>query len=150
MSTPSPALSTADPIIARLEDQIAWYDRKSQQNQHAFKRIKVTENHRGGSDSRSSQPPDIPRLALVTAGLGVLITILEGLLHLNQYQQNWITYRSTCEQLNHEKYVFIALAGPYVNVADPRALLAERLESLVSQEHSKWASIQQPDAKEKN
>jgi hypothetical protein len=37
-----------------------------------------------------------------------------------------------------------------VNVADPRALLAERLEALVSQEHAKWASVQQPDAKEKN
>ncbi len=147
MSTPSPALSTSDPIIARLEDQIAWYDRKSQHNQHAFKRIKITEIVAAAMIPFISAT-NIPRLALVTAGLGVLITILEGLLHLNQYQQNWITYRSTCEQLNHEKYIFIALAGPYVNVADPRAVLAERLESLVSQEHSKWASIQQPDAKD--
>ena len=93
---------------------------------------------------------NIPRLALVTAGLGVLITILEGLLHLNQYQQNWITYRSTCESLKHEKYVYLGHASPYAQVDDPRALLAERIESLVSQEHAKWASVQQQDSKDKH
>jgi hypothetical protein len=35
------------------------------------------------------------RMVRATGGLGVLITILEGMLHLNQYQQNWIAYRST-------------------------------------------------------
>lgn len=149
MSTSSPASSTPDLILRRLEDQIVWYDRKSQHNQRTFKRIKVTEIVAAALIPFISAT-NIPHLALVTAGLGVLITVLEGLLHLNQYQQNWITYRSTCEQLNHEKYIFIALAGPYVNVANPHVLLAERLEALVSQEHAKWASVQQPDAKEKN
>ena len=82
-----------------------------------------------------------------TGGLGVLITVLEGTLHLNQYQQNWTAYRSTCESLKHEKYVFLAKASPYAGVADPRALLAERVESLVSQEHAKWASSQQENTK---
>jgi hypothetical protein len=81
----------------------------------------------------------------VTAGLGVLITVLEGLLHLNQYQQNWINYRSTCEALKHEKYIYLGKAAPYVNLPDPHALLAERIESLVSQEHGKWASVQQQE-----
>ena len=81
--------------------------------------------------------------------LGVLITILEGALHLNQYQENWIAYRSTCESLKHEKYVYIAKASPYAGVADARALLAERVESLVSQEHAKWASSQQENTKAK-
>ncbi len=42
-----------------------------------------------------------------------------------------------------------AHAGPYANVNDPRALLAERVESLVSQEHAQWATVQQQNAKEK-
>jgi Protein of unknown function (DUF4231) len=69
--------------------------------------------------------------------------VLEGLLHLNQYQQNWTTYRSTCEALKHEKYVYLANAGPYANAAAAHALLAERIESTVSQEHAQWSSIQQ-------
>lgn len=69
--------------------------------------------------------------------------MLEGLLHLNQHQQNWITYRSTCEALRHEKYLYLGHGGPYAKAQDAHALLAERVESLVSQEHAKWASAGQ-------
>jgi len=133
-----------DPIMQRLEDQIAWYDRHSTSNQRTFKRIKVIEILSAAT---------IPFLAafkfsfipILTAGLGVLITVLEGMLHLNQYHQNWIAYRSTCESLKHEKYTYLGKAAPYVNVPDPHALLAERIESLVSQEDAKWASVQQQE-----
>ena len=135
-----------DPIFSRLEDQIAWYDRKSLFAQHIFKRMKVAEIFAAAI---------IPFLAgfhflhvtLVTGGLGVLITILEGILHLNQYQQNWTNYRSTCEALRHEKYIYLGHAGPYAGAPEPHALLAERIESLVSQEHSQWASGQQQQVK---
>lgn len=136
----------SDPIYGRLEDQIDWYDRKSRSAQRIFKRIKIVEILAAAA---------IPFLAgmnypgdrQVTGGLGVLITILEGLLHLNQYQQNWTNYRSTCEALKHEKFVYLAKAGPYATVPDPRALLAERIESTVSQEHAQWTSVQQQSAK---
>jgi hypothetical protein len=148
MGTSIASTPSSDPIMDRLDDQIAWYDRKSQTNQRYYKRIKVTEIVAAAL---------IPLLAVlkfpsttyVSAGLGVLITVLEGLLHLNQFQQNWITYRSTCEQLKHEKYLYLGRAAPYSNAPDPRALLAERVEELVSQEHAKWASVQQQDPKGK-
>jgi hypothetical protein len=72
---------------------------------------------------------NVPHALWVTGGLGVLITGLEGMLQLNQFQQNWIAYRSTCESLKHEKYVYLGKASPYANVADPHALLPERIES---------------------
>src|SRR5258708_8350018 len=138
----------SDTVVDRLEDQIAWYDGKSSSNQRAYKRIKVTEI------IAAAVIPFLPALPLVhvewiAGALGVLITVLEGLLHLNQYQQNWIAYRSTCESLKHEKYVYLAKASPYVGVADPHALLAERVESLVSQEHATWASTQTENTKAK-
>jgi hypothetical protein len=140
------SLRENDPIFARLEDQIGWYDRHSRSAQKIFKRIKIVEILSAAL---------IPFLAVlpfsqekyVTAGLGVLITILEGILHLNQYQQLWDTYRSTCEALKHEKFTYIGHAGPYAGAADPRALLAERIESLVSQEHAQWNSFQQQAGK---
>jgi hypothetical protein len=149
MSTPSPTLAPPDPIMARLEDQIDWYDRKSSLNQRVFRRIKITEILAAALIPFVS----VFRMQFVsytTAGLGVLITVLEGMLHLNQYQQNWINYRSTCEELKHEKYVYLGHAGPYASVNDPHALLAERIESLVSQEHAQWASVQQQGTKDKN
>jgi len=133
-----------DAIMERLEDQIAWYDRKSMANQRIYKRIKIVEI------VAAAMIPFIgtfklSQAAWVTGGLGVLITVLEGMLHLNQYQQNWTAYRSTCESLKHEKFTYLGKAAPYANAADAHALLAERIESLVSQEHAKWASIQQQE-----
>ena len=37
--------------------------------------------------------------AAIPAALGALIVVLEGVQQLNQYQQNWSAYRSTCEAL---------------------------------------------------
>ena len=135
-----------DPIFARLEDQIAWYDRKSISAQRVFKRIKILEIL-AAAIIPFLAAVNFPHDKLVTAGLGVLITILEGFLHLNQYQQLWNTYRGTCEALRHEKYLFLGKAGVYATAADPRATLAEHVESLVSQEHARWSSLQQQTGK---
>jgi len=148
MSAHVDSLAPIDPIMERLEDQIAWYDRKSLANQKTYKRVKVIELIAAATIPLLSTLP-IPHVAYATGGLGVIITVLEGLLHLNQYQQNWIAYRSTCESLKHEKFTYLGKASPYANVADPHPLLAERIESLVSQEHAKWASVQQQDPKSK-
>jgi len=146
MSTEATHGPEIDPIMERLEDQIGWYDRKSMTNQRYYKRIKIVEIAAAAIIPFLSAFP-FPRMMWVTGALGVLITILEGMLHLNQYQQNWIAYRSTCESLKHEKYVYLGKASPYAGATDPHALLAERIESLVSQEHAKWASVQQQEPK---
>ena len=128
------------PARERVRDQIAWYDRKSQHNQRWFKRLKICQIVTAAA---------IPVAAAVSAPVwligagGALIVVLEGLQQLEQYQQNWTTYRATCEQLKHEQFLFMAHAGPYATSLDPDALLAERVESLVSQEHAAWVSQQQ-------
>jgi hypothetical protein len=76
--------------------------------------------------------------------------VLEGLEHLYQFHQNWILYRSTCEALRNEKFLYLANAGPYAGAKDAHALLAERIESLVSQEHAKWSSVREPAEKTKS
>jgi hypothetical protein len=137
-----------DPITERLEEQIVWYDRKSNSNMEWFKRIKMTEIVCAAVIPLLAAS-HLAHAAVATGVLGVLITVFEGTLQLNQYHENWVRYRSTCEALKHEKYVYLASAGPYSGAEKPRSLLAERVESLVSQEHAKWESVQQDDAKSK-
>jgi len=144
MSTPTTPPSEADPIMQRLEDQIDWYDRKSIANQRTYKQMKVVEILAAAIIPFLAALRN-PNIGMVTGALGVLVTVLEGMLHLNQYQQNWINYRSTCEALKHEKYTYLGKASPYANVPDAHALLAERVETLVSEEHAKWASLQQQE-----
>jgi len=140
VSASAASVAASDPILDRLEDQIAWYDRKSRANQTTFKRVKVVEIVAAALIPFLAGFQFPPYTTIVTGGLGLLVTLFEGLLHLNQYQQNWITYRSTCESLKHEKYLYLGHAGPYGNAQDPHALLAERIESTVSQEHARWTA----------
>src|SRR3990167_2912065 len=124
----------------RLEQQINWYDKKSGSAQKLFKRLKFTEI------SCAALIPFIASILPRVAGfLGVTIVILEGLQHVNQWSQNWITYRSTCEALRHEKYTYLGRTGIYEGKSDEEAkrVLVERVESLVSTEHAKWISRQE-------
>ncbi len=133
----------ADPTMGRLENQINWYSSKSTLNQKLYRWFKTVEI------AAAALVPLFSgfRLNYVTGGLGVLIAVLEGLQQLSQYHQNGITYRSTCESLKHEKYLYLAAAGPYAAAADKHVLLAERIEALVSQEHARWAALQERTAK---
>jgi hypothetical protein len=132
----APATTTlaTNPTWARLEDQLRWYDRKSQAAQHAFKRVKVAQLllAAGVPVAVASSAPGV-----VTATLGGLVVVLEGIQQLYQWQTNWVLYRSTHESLNHEKFLYLAKSGPYSGSQRHR-VLAERVEGLVSQEHAKW------------
>ena len=90
------------PAWTRLEQQIGWYERKSDHNQHWFKGLKIVQIVTAAAipvAAAASAP------AAVLGGGGALIVVLEGVQQLQQYQQNWITYRSTCERLKHEKFL---------------------------------------------
>ena len=137
-----------NPTLNRLEDQIDWYDKKSASNQSWFKRIKIIELIAAAlipllAGFSTTYPQYTTYYAIVTGGLGALIVLLESVQGLYQFQSNWISYRSSCEGLRHEKYLWLAKAGPYADAKDPDRLLAERIESLISTEHAKWVCTQE-------
>lgn len=139
----TPTAPGSNPTLERLEDQIGWYDRKSGSNQRSYKGLKVVTILAGVL---------VPVASLISmpgaaAALGIVIVACEGLQQLYQFQMNWITYRSTCEALKHEKFLFLGEAGPYAEVEKPLRLLTERIEGLVSQEHAKWVSSQEQKVK---
>jgi Protein of unknown function (DUF4231) len=131
-----------DPVLDRLNDQLAWYSQKSRAARSTFKRIKMTEIVAAALIPFLTGQP-WAYMTYIVGSLGVIITVLEGILHLNQYQEHWTNYRNTAESLKHEKFLFQAKAGPYASAADPRTMLAERVEALISQENSQWVAALQ-------
>ncbi|MGH3755057.1 MAG: DUF4231 domain-containing protein [Pseudonocardiaceae bacterium] len=130
-----------NPAWERLEDQLGWYDRKSVAAQQAYKRVKL------GQLAVGAAVPVFAGLqvsAALTATLAAVVVVAEGAQQLYQWQTNWVLYRSTAEALKHEKYLYLAAAGPYSG-DDRSRVLAERLEGLVSQEHAKWTEARQHD-----
>ncbi len=127
------------PAWERLEDQLGWYDRKSVAAQQSYKRVKLSQLVVG------AVVPVLAGLevsAALTATLAAFVVVAEGVQQLYQWQTNWVLYRSTAEALKHEKYLYLAAAGPYSG-DDRHRVLAERLEGLVSQEHAQWTEARQ-------
>lgn len=123
-----------DPTWNRLEDQIDWYGTSSRKNQRSYKWLKLLEI------AIAASLPVVTAVhspVWVTGALAALIVVLEGAQHLYQFQEHWITYRSTAEALKHERYLYLAEAGLYAE-GDRHRKLAERLEVLISQENDKW------------
>jgi hypothetical protein len=138
-SRPYPLQPQRNPTWERLENQLGWYDRKSRYNQRRYQWLKLLEL------AVAAALPVVAGVGSpvwVTGGLAAVIVVLEGAQHLYQFQEQWITYRSTAEALQHECYLSLARAGPYVG-EDRQRQLAERIEGLVSQEHAKWTASHQ-------
>jgi hypothetical protein len=133
---------TNDPLVPaweRLEDQLSWYEGTSAHHKRWFLRLKVAQIVIAASIPAAAAAG---ASAAVAGVMGATIVVFEGVQQLFQFQQNWVTYRATAEALKHEKFLRAAHAGPYAGAARPDALLAERIEGLVSQEHAAWTSVQ--------
>lgn len=131
---------TIDEYIAqRVDDQIGWYDRKSQQAQKGYKRLRRAEIVCAAAIPFLAGVADRHALVPVAMGLlGVVVVVLAAMQSLGQHHENWIEYRTTCEALKHEKYLLLTKTRPY-DAEEPLPHFVERVESLLSKEHRTWA-----------
>ena len=135
----------------RLDDQINWYDRKSTQNQKTFKRLQIILIVAAASiPFISGYVDDLKYLQYLLGGIGVLIAAITGILSLYKFQETWTAYRTTCESLRHEKYLYLTKTNPYVG-KNAFNLLVQRVEMLISKENSSWAEVmKKTEEKEEN
>lgn len=135
----------------RLEDQIRWYSKKSQDNQKYYKRLRLVEIICAALIPFLAGMSDkIFYLKWIIGVLGVVIAISAGASSLCKFQENWIQYRTTAGTLKHEKYRYLTQAPPYNEVGrDNLTELVERVESLISQENTQWASYTKKSTKQK-
>ena len=127
-------------LESRLEDQLRWYSEKSKHNQSWFIRYKVIEISSAALiPFLSGFSEKIPYSSWIIGILGLLVAITASLTMLFKYHENWIQYRTTAEQLKHEKYIYLTGTQPY-NTKDKFNLLVERAESLISKENTEWAA----------
>jgi hypothetical protein len=125
----------------RIENQINWYDKKSIHSQKLYKRLKCLV-----MILSASIPLTVGFIRnyefweIVVSVIGVFIVCIEGWLSITKYHEYWIEYRSICETLKHEKYMYLTRTGVY-NIENPFNLLVERVESIISKENVNWASL---------
>ena len=126
-------------IINRLDNQIAWYDTKSQLNKSRFTALRTAELVVAATVPSvvGLITPDLMPLKFLAQVLSLLVVIIAGLLSLYRFQELWTDYRTTAESLRHEKFLYETKVKPY-DIDNPFPLLVQRVEIHISREHSVW------------
>ena len=124
----------------RLEAEIDWYDRKSRKNQKMFKLLRLAELVIATAIPFIAGLITAERLCMKTlvGVMGVVIAAISGILALFQFHEHWIEYRTVCESLRKEKYLFLTGTEPY-NQDNSFETLVQRVETLISKENTNWA-----------
>jgi uncharacterized protein DUF4231 len=136
-------------IQSRVDGQIAWYGRKSEMNQRWFRIMRIVEIVAAASIPLLTGYTDLPPVKIVVGSLGLLIAVIAGVLGLYQFQELWTGYRTTCEALKQEKYLFLTNTEPY-HQNDSFPLFVQRIENLIAKEHSNWIQNMRAGAAEKS
>lgn len=144
-------MDETDYLKTRVDDQINWYDVKSRHSQLWYKALRIVEIVAAASiPFLTGYVTDAtPYFRTAVGLLGVLVAIIVAVIGLFQFQESWVEYRSTCESLKHEKFLFITRTEPY-NVDAPFPLLVQRVESMISKENTTWSQYTQPQGNDKS
>ena len=129
-------------IEQRLDDQQTWYAGKSAWNQTWYKRLRMVEVVLAAGipfvSSLIGKFPDSPNVVpIIVSMIAFLIAATSALLALYRFQDNWLQYRSTAEQLKREKFLFLTKNHPY-DGEDAFHVLVDNVERILGVENSTW------------
>lgn len=78
-------------------------------------------------------------LKYIVAILSATTSVLTSLLLLRKTKETWIRYRSTYEQLKHEKILFETSSGKYATANEQEFIVA--CEAIMMSEHTAWKEL---------
>ena len=130
-------------IEQRLDDQHNWYENKSAWNQTWYKRLRMVEVVLAAGipfvSSLIGKFPDSPNVVpIIVSMIAFLIAATSALLALYRFQDNWLQYRSTAEQLKREKFLFLTKNQPYGS-EDAFHVLVDNVERILGVENNTWS-----------
>ncbi len=133
-SSPNPS---AD-LLGWIDAQIRRCHRKASQARFFALALKAIQIGLAGSlpilalaDPRASRPA-------INGIIGACIVIIEGFQHSFRFEQFWVSYRRSGNELEAERRLHEIQAGPYENIIGSDALLAVRATELVQQRVERW------------
>jgi hypothetical protein len=124
----------------RYYDQLNYYDRAAGKNQKKYRRFQWI------LIVLSALTPVLAALdgkwfslQIAVIIVSAIVAILTTGLKTFQYQELWVTYRATQEQLKSEIHYYNFNAGPYnVPDTDKETLFVTRVEAILDKERQGW------------
>lgn len=135
-------------IKERIDDQIKWYDDKATHCKKYHDHISIFSILCTSSSSLICVisllfPCFSTQITLLSSVIAFSATILLALDKIKKYQELHTQYRSACEKLKQEKYLYLTNAGEYNSDKhdDNFKLFVDRCESIMSTEIGTWAQL---------
>jgi protein-S-isoprenylcysteine O-methyltransferase Ste14 len=132
--------------IARYNNQRSWYSRKA----NLYKKITHIVSASVVVMSvllpvSTSVLPCEWKFRWVSLVLSLGIGLATGLAGVFRWRELWISYRATEEALKREYSFYMVKSGTYKGIDDPVSEFMNRVEMILSDEHSKWISFEMSD-----
>lgn len=131
-------MNANDYMMERVDDQIKWLSRESSKNQRWFKQLRAAEIVMGCSIAYLVSHSELVPVQVLTGAIGVAVAAISGLLSLYRFQEKWVEYRITAENLKREKFFYLTGTAPY-DVNNKLQTLVTRVEAILAVENMQWA-----------
>lgn len=135
-------------IKNRLETQIEWYDKKAIHCRKYHENISVyciigTALSALLASISTSNPCYNKVLSIFAAIIAFSVTVFLSIDKLKKYQELHLQYRSTCEKLRQEEFLYLTKVAVYKDHDNPTndELFVERCESIMTTENGNWAQL---------
>jgi len=133
-----------DYLKSRYRKETNWYDKRAIWNHRAYQIFQWAAIVLSASTAVLVVIGDGP-LKWFAVAVAVLVAISTAALKTFKYQENWISYRTTCETLRKEFHYYEASIHGYEDAEDKEALFVDRVESLISRENTLWVITHEKD-----
>lgn len=130
----------------RYQDQLNYYEKASGKNQKKYKFFQWSLIILSTLTTILAALPKQEKfdLGYVIVFTSAVVTILTSALKTFQYQELWVTYRSTIERLKPEIYYYTFNVGDYGQSGiDKETLFVTRVEGILGKEHEAWPIYKQ-------
>lgn len=130
-------------IEKRVNDQIIWYDEKSKNAQKYYKAYQIVEIILATLiPLLAGYSQSYKQITFIIGLFGAVIAIIESITKLYKFHENWIQYRTTCEMLRYQKYLYLTRSAPY-NSKDETVdnVFVRTIENIISAENNQWKLI---------
>ena len=107
---PDDPLLSVSPVWSAYRDQFATYSREAATNRVRYQVTRIISLVAAAAVTVCAGLSAAP---WVTASLGALIVVLEGLQQVFQWHENWIAYRQAAETMRQHAIDFVSGVAPY-------------------------------------
>lgn len=125
-----------DYLENRYRDQLSWYSKRSRQYKKWYHCLQVAIILLAAF--LPGMTALVPEKLWIITLMSSLLAFLTAILKAFNFQEDWISYRTTAEALKREKYYYDAKIGDYSTTKNAEQLFVDRIEDLMSIENTFW------------